>query len=60
MKTKHIISYCHACECKMIICGTCGNNCCNGAYGKIGEKVCEDCPSAYEEQDILWKVDVKK
>jgi hypothetical protein len=33
----------------MVICGKCGNNCCNGGYGNDGK--CDACPSAYEEQD---------
>ena len=56
---KHIIDYCRACESKMIRCGTCGNNCCNGGYGQVDGKVCVDCQSAYEEQDIFWKIDAK-
>lgn len=40
----------------MVICGKCGNNCCNGGYGEIlGEEVgevlvCDMCPSAYDLQ----------
>lgn len=55
MKVKHIVSYCDVCERKIIICGKCGNNCCNGGYGEIDGEKCTDCPSAYEEQDKLFK-----
>ncbi len=36
----------------MVICGKCGNNCCNGGYGTLpdGSK-CDACPSAYDMQD---------
>ena len=35
----------------MVVCGKCGNNCCNGSYGKLsGSKMCDACPSAYEMQ----------
>lgn len=40
----------------MIVCGKCGNNCCNGGYGVVDGKECPDCPSAYElqkEKDTL-------
>lgn len=32
----------------MIVCGTCGNNTCNGGYGLVNDETCTDCPSAYE------------
>lgn len=31
------------------ICGKCGNNTCNGGYGEIDGKDCDQCPSAYIE-----------
>lgn len=36
----------------MVVCGKCGNNCCNGGFGKLpdGSK-CDACPSAYAMQD---------
>jgi uncharacterized CHY-type Zn-finger protein len=45
----HRWSYCSHCRRDMVICGKCGNNCCNGGYGNDGK--CDACPSAYEEQD---------
>jgi len=57
----HFWDYCELCQCAVVICGKCGNNCCNGGYGEIigpnkvnGEIVmitCDACPSAYEMQD---------
>lgn len=47
---KHREGFCYTCDCYMIICGTCGNNCCNGGYGQVNGKQCPDCPSAYELQ----------
>lgn len=35
----------------MVVCGKCGNNCCNGGYGLIDGKECGACPSAYDKQD---------
>ncbi len=46
----HYWSYCNLCETNMVICGTCGNNCCNGGYGQINGKQCPDCPFAYQLQ----------
>lgn len=34
----------------MVLCGRCGNNCCNGGYGTVDGEDCPDCPSAYEFQ----------
>lgn len=54
MKTNHYWEYCYQCEADVVICGTCGNNCCNGGYGEVIEvdpgtiMTCPDCPSAYE------------
>lgn len=42
----------------MVLCGTCGNNCCNAGYGKgpDGEwGTCPDCPGAYDDQDRFKK-----
>lgn len=34
-------------------CGKCGNNCCNGGYGRLADgSVCDVCPDAYAMQDI--------
>lgn len=55
MKREHYWQFCDHCECDVVICGTCRNNCCNGGYGEIivdGQKVkCPDCKSAYDKQD---------
>ena len=44
----HKWAYCDLCEHDVVLCGTCGNNTCNGGYGEVEGKECEDCPSAYE------------
>lgn len=61
IKTKHTLDYCYGCECFMVICFACGNNCCNSAYGSIGGSpadqhlpVCPECPNAYDVQDAFW------
>lgn len=56
----HFWDDCQSCG-RMVVCGKCGNNCCNGGYGeiigpdKVGDEVvmiaCDACPSAYEMQD---------
>ena len=48
------IGYCSLCKRNMIICTTCGNNTCNGGYGTIGDKLCTDCPKAYEEDKMMF------
>jgi len=46
-------AWCGQCECMMVICPTCGNNCCNGTYGPLatGKHDCPDCPQAYDVQE---------
>jgi len=50
---KFIWKWCDLCECMMVICPKCGNNCCNGGYGKdiMGEE-CDVCELAYQFQDL--------
>ena len=49
----HTWGYCAHCQEYMVVCGECGNNCCNGMYGKEGQ--CKSCPDAYDLQDREWK-----
>lgn len=44
LEKNHKWHYCTHCEAPVVLCGTCGNNCCNGGSG------CSDCDSAYELQ----------
>ncbi len=46
---EHFWDYCGMCG-PMVRCGKCGNNACNGGYGKVDEKECDACPSAYDKQ----------
>lgn len=48
---EHRWAFCDLCADEMVICGQCGNNCCNGCYGEIDGKPCDACPSAYDKQD---------
>lgn len=54
---EHHWEYCDHCETDVVICGTCGNNCCNGGSGEVigpepGTTMkCPDCQYAYEMQD---------
>ena len=53
-KYKNKIDFCLLCEGFVMKCNACGNNCCNGGYGEIGGKECENCPKAYDEQTEFW------
>jgi hypothetical protein len=55
VKTKHKLSHCELCDTDMVICATCGNNCCNGGYGTVDGVECTDCPEAYHFQEMFWK-----
>lgn len=50
-KSPHTLSYCNMCSTNAVWCVTCGNNCCNGSYGKVDGSDCHDCASAYADQD---------
>lgn len=44
-----------------VICGKCGNNCCNGGYGELVDgSQCDACPSAYDKQDAEFAVETRK
>ena len=43
--------YCAHCDREMVICGRCGNNCCNGGSGILPDGSSCGCDSAYELQD---------
>lgn len=46
----HKFAYCSHCKTAMIVCGKCGNNCCNGGT----KPECPDgCSEAYEIQDTI-------
>jgi len=47
----HMWDECEMCG-PMVVCGKCGNNCCNGGYGALPDGgTCDACPSAYEMQE---------
>lgn len=50
MFESHFWADCEMCG-RMVICGKCGNNSCNGGFGTIKGVACDACPSAYEMQD---------
>ena len=54
IKSKHSVAFCELCDTNMVICATCGNNCCNGGSGQVDGKTCPDCDEAYEHQKIMW------
>lgn len=51
---QHKFSFCDHCERTIVICGSCGNNTCNGGYGEVNSPTpnemmqCPDCQTAYE------------
>jgi len=48
---EHYWSECEMCG-PTVICGKCGNNCCNGGYGELPDgTTCDACPSAHEKCD---------
>jgi hypothetical protein len=48
----HRWAYCDWCRTRMVICGKCGNNCCNGGFGELWPGiVCDACPAAYDMQN---------
>ena len=51
-ETNHRWEYCSHCEGPMVICGHCGNNCCNGGSG---ETCIDKCNEAYNLQDLEYK-----
>lgn len=61
LKPAHYWEFCDHCDSWMVICGTCGNNCCNGGYGEVmgidpyTTMACPECPSAYALQACVYK-----
>ncbi len=51
---KNTLSYCTLCKRDVVLCGVCGNNTCNGGYGEINGSRCKNCPSAYEEDKMMF------
>jgi hypothetical protein len=49
----HFWAYCGHCQRPIVICGNCGNNCCNGGSGEYADgSKCEICNDAYDFQDL--------
>ena len=52
---KHTWQWCSLCRTLMVVCGKCGNNCCNGTYGELEDgTLCQECPTAYDIQEKEW------
>jgi len=54
MAMKFKWGYCGCCEVCFIYCPKCGNNCCNGGYGKVDGVDCDVCSLAYQYQDLCY------
>lgn len=54
-------AYCYLCRDWMVVCKSCGNNSCNGGYGKLKDgRICPDCEKAYQlmmNPDLMMKLD---
>jgi hypothetical protein len=48
---KYTWHWCSTCKCHYVRCPKCGNNCCNGMYGRLFGKECDECYAAYEYQE---------
>ena len=46
--------WCELCGCVAYICPKCGNNCCNGSYGKVDGEQCPACPDSYDYQQRMF------
>jgi len=61
--SRHTLSHCNLCERDMVLCASCGNNCCNGgsgvSTGEDGRPIVVSCPDtcseAYAHQDAYAK-----
>jgi hypothetical protein len=54
LKRDHFWSECDLCG-PMVICGNCGNNCCNGGFGTLSDgSACSECESAYDKQNAEY------
>lgn len=51
----HKLYFCDHCNRHIHLCGTCGNNTCNGGYGTKDGKTCPDCANAYELTDEYYR-----
>ena len=47
-------AWCNQCNCAAVICPACGNNCCNGGYGKLDGGECPYCTDAYDYQRHMY------
>jgi hypothetical protein len=52
---KFIWEFCEACGAYFIRCPKCGNNCCNGGYGKINGEECDICFLCYQFQNLAYE-----
>jgi hypothetical protein len=44
--------WCDLCQRRIVMCGKCGNNCCNGGHGTLKDgSECDACNAAYEMQE---------
>jgi hypothetical protein len=52
-KHGHYWAYCNHCQRPIVICGNCGNNCCNATFGEYPNgSECQICDDAYDFQSL--------
>jgi len=44
--------WCNLCDAPFIRCPKCGNNSCNGTFGKVNDEACDVCNLCYMYQDM--------
>lgn len=54
IRSRHTLSHCDVCQCDIVICADCGNNCCNASTQVLENGATCGCEEAYEHQAILW------
>ena len=54
VKAPHKLSVCEMCG-EHVVCGYCGNNCCNGGTGTLPDGTECGCDEAYAAQDEYFK-----
>jgi hypothetical protein len=51
---EHKAVYCEHCERETVICGACGNNCCNGDSGENPDGAkCAHCEGAHQQDQAM-------
>lgn len=55
IRSRHTLSHCDLCQCDIVICADCGNNCCNVSTQVLDDGSMCGCQEAYAHQDVMWE-----